>query len=110
MRKKSPISPSYIKKVVSSPVIDMFPPKREGGCLLVRHERQKENSEMKADYLSDLAARTAQRQPLMEAVGLLIESRRRVVKLFGYDDREERSPPSMAEQRQDKRICSVEAG
>jgi RNA polymerase sigma factor (sigma-70 family) len=76
--------PSYIRKVVSSSVIDMLRKvKREEDVFL--HEKQKRISEMKADYLSELAAREQLRDKLAEAVGLLIESRRRVVKLFLMD-------------------------
>jgi RNA polymerase sigma factor (sigma-70 family) len=76
--------PSYIRKVVSSSVIDMLRKvKREEDVFL--HEKQKRISEMKADYLSELAAREQLRDKLAEAVGLLIESRRRVVKLFLLD-------------------------
>lgn len=40
---------------------------------------------MKADYRSHLSAQEPLREKLTEAVGLLIESRRRVVKLYLMD-------------------------
>ncbi|OGD19798.1 MAG: hypothetical protein A2W03_17520 [Candidatus Aminicenantes bacterium RBG_16_63_16] len=76
--------PSYLRKVVSSSVIDMLRKlKREEGVF--RHEKQKKISEMKADYLSELSAQEQLREKLAEAVGRLIESRRRAVKLFLLD-------------------------
>ena len=76
--------PSYIRKIVSSSVIDMLRKlKREEDVF--SHERQKRISEMKADYLSELCEREHLRDKLAEAIGLLIESRRRVVKLFLLD-------------------------
>jgi RNA polymerase sigma factor (sigma-70 family) len=76
--------PSYLRKVVNSSVIDMLRKlKREEGVF--RHEKQKKISEMKADYLSELSAQEQLREKLAEAVGRLIESRRRAVKLFLLD-------------------------
>ncbi len=76
--------PSYLKKVVSSSVIDTLRKlKRDEGIIL--HEKQSRISEMKADYRSHLSAQEPLREKLTEAVGLLIESRRRVVKLYLLD-------------------------
>jgi len=76
--------PSYLRKVVSSSVIDMLRKlKREEG--IFRHEKQKKISEMRADYFSELSAQEHLREKLAEAVGRLIESRRRAVKLFLLD-------------------------
>jgi RNA polymerase sigma factor (sigma-70 family) len=76
--------PSYLKKVVSSSVIDTLRKlKRDDGIIL--HEKQSRISEMKADYRSHLSAQEPLREKLTEAVGLLIESRRRVVKLYLMD-------------------------
>jgi len=76
--------PSYLRKVVSSSVIDMLRKlKREEGVFL--HEKQKMVSEMKADYLSELSSQEQLREKLAKAVALLIESRRRVVRLFLLD-------------------------
>jgi len=76
--------PSYIRKIVSSSVIDMLRKlKREEDVFF--HEKQKRISEMKTDYLSELCEREHLRDKLAEAIGLLIESRRRVVKLFLLD-------------------------
>lgn len=76
--------PSYIRKIVSSSVIDMLRKlKREEDVFF--HEKQKRISEMKTDYLSELSEREHLREKLAEAIGLLIESRRRVVKLFLLD-------------------------
>ncbi len=76
--------PSYIRKVVNSSVIDMLRKfKRDENVFL--HEKQKRISEMKADYLSELSARERLSDLLAEAVGSLIESRRRAVKLFLLD-------------------------
>jgi RNA polymerase sigma-70 factor (ECF subfamily) len=76
--------PSYIRKIVSSSVIDMLRKlKREQDVFL--HEKQKRISEMKIDYLSELSEREHLRDKLAEAIGLLIESRRQAVKLFLLD-------------------------
>jgi RNA polymerase sigma-70 factor, ECF subfamily len=76
--------PSYIRKIVSSSVIDMLRKlKREEDVFF--HEKQKRISEMKTDYFSELSEREHLRERLAEAIGLLIESRRRVVKLFLLD-------------------------
>jgi RNA polymerase sigma factor (sigma-70 family) len=76
--------PSYLKKIVSSSVIDMLRKlRRDEGIILL--EKQNRISEMKADYHSQLSAQEPLREKLAEAVGLLIESRRRVVKLYLMD-------------------------
>lgn len=76
--------PSYLRKVVNSSVIDMLRKyKREEGVFL--HEKQKRISEMKDDYLAELSTNEYLRERLAEAVSSLIESRRKVVKLFLLD-------------------------
>ncbi len=76
--------PSYLKKVVNSSVIDMLRKcKRQENVLL--QEKQTRISEMKVDYLAELAARENLRDKLAEAVDSLIESRRQAVKLFLLD-------------------------
>ncbi len=76
--------PSYLRKVVSSSVIDMLRKlKRDEDVLW--HEKQKQIADHKTDYLSEISDRGHLRDRLAEAMGLLIESRRRVVKLFLLD-------------------------
>ena len=76
--------PSYLRKVVSSSVIDMLRKlKREEGVF--HYEKQNRISEMKINYQSELAAQELLREKLGEALGRLIESRRRVVKLYLMD-------------------------
>jgi RNA polymerase sigma factor (sigma-70 family) len=76
--------PSYLRKVVNSSVVDMLRKyRREEGIFL--HEKQKRISEMRDDYLAELSANEYLKERLVEAVGSLIESRRKVVKLFLLD-------------------------
>jgi RNA polymerase sigma factor (sigma-70 family) len=76
--------PSYLRKIVNSSVIDMLRKcKREENIVL--HEKQKKISETKFDYFADLAVNDSLREALGTAVGSLIESRRKVVKLFLLD-------------------------
>jgi RNA polymerase sigma factor (sigma-70 family) len=76
--------PSYLRKVVNSSVIDMLRKyRREEGVFL--HEKQKRISEMKDDYLAELSVNDYLKERLAEAVDSLIESRRKVVKLFLLD-------------------------
>ena len=76
--------PSYLKKIVSSSVIDMLrKTKRDEGLIL--YEKQNRISEVKADYLAKASDQEHLKEKLAEAVGCLIESRRRVVKLYLLD-------------------------
>jgi RNA polymerase sigma-70 factor (ECF subfamily) len=76
--------PSYLRKIVSSSVIDMLRKfKRQENVVL--HEKQKKISETKFDYFADLSLSEHLREALVEAVSSLIESRRKVVKLFLLD-------------------------
>jgi RNA polymerase sigma-70 factor (ECF subfamily) len=76
--------PSYIKKIVHSSVIDLFRKwKREEGVFF--QEKQKKISETKMDYLSGCQKEDHIREILAEAIDCLIESRRKVVKLFLLD-------------------------
>jgi RNA polymerase sigma-70 factor (ECF subfamily) len=76
--------PSYIRKIINSSVIDLLRKwKREEGIFI--YERQRKVSETKKDYLAELSNEDYLRETIGEAVKLLIESRRKVVKLFLLD-------------------------
>lgn len=73
--------PSYIRKIINSSVIDLLRKwKREEGIFF--YERQRKVSETKKDYLADLFSEESLRETIGEAVNSLMESRRKVVKLF----------------------------
>lgn len=73
--------PSYIRKIINSSVIDLLRKwKREENIFI--YERQRKVSESKKDYLADLLSEDCLRETIGEAVNSLIESRRKVVKLF----------------------------
>lgn len=76
--------PSYLRKVVNSSVIDMLRKfKRDERIFL--HEKQKRIAEIKGDYLAEAASQGQLGDKLAAALGCLIESRRRAVKLFLLD-------------------------
>jgi RNA polymerase sigma factor (sigma-70 family) len=73
--------PSYIRKIVNSSMIDLLRKwKREEGIII--QEKQRKVSETKKDYSADLSCEDSLRETIGEATNSLIESRRKVVKLF----------------------------
>lgn len=75
---------SYIKKIVNSSVIDLLRKwRRDEG--VVRSERQKRVSEIKENYPAAIPLDEILRDRVAEAVDLLIESRRNVVRLHLLD-------------------------
>jgi len=76
--------PSYIKKIVNSSVIDVLRKwKRDEGIMLL--EKQKKVSEIKRDYPAALSLEDNLRDTVAQAVDSLIESRRKVVRLYLLD-------------------------
>lgn len=76
--------PSYIKKIVNSSVIDVLRKwKRDEGIMLL--EKQKKVSEIKRDYPASLSLEDNLRDTVAQAVDSLIESRRKVVRLYLLD-------------------------
>jgi RNA polymerase sigma-70 factor (ECF subfamily) len=76
--------PSYIKKIVHSSVIDLLRKwKREDRVFL--QEKQKKISETKRDYHAGCQQEDQMKEAIAEATNSLIESRRKVVKLFLLD-------------------------
>ena len=76
--------PSYIKKIVNSSVIDVLRKwKRDEGIML--QEKQKKVSEIKRDYPASLSLEENLRDTVAQAVDSLIESRRKVVRLYLLD-------------------------
>jgi RNA polymerase sigma-70 factor (ECF subfamily) len=75
---------SYIKKIVNSSVIDVLRKwKRDEGIMLL--EKQKKVSEIKRDYPASLSLEENLRDTVSQAVDSLIESRRKVVRLYLLD-------------------------
>jgi len=75
---------SYIKKIVNSSVIDLLRKwKRDEGIMLL--EKQKKVSEIKRDYPAALSLEENLRDTVAQAVDSLIESRRKVVRLYLLD-------------------------
>jgi RNA polymerase sigma factor (sigma-70 family) len=73
--------PSYIRKIINSSVIDLLRKwKREENIFL--YEKLRRVSEMKNDYLPDSLSEDHLKTAVGEAVNRLLESRRKVVKLF----------------------------
>jgi RNA polymerase sigma factor (sigma-70 family) len=73
--------PSYIRKIINSSVIDVLRKwKREENVFL--YEKLRRVSEMKNDYLPDPLYEDHLKTAVGEAVNCLLESRRKVVKLF----------------------------
>ncbi|MGQ9671958.1 MAG: RNA polymerase sigma factor [Candidatus Aminicenantales bacterium] len=73
--------PSYIKKIVNSSVIDMFRKwKRDEATFYV--ERQRTVSEIKKNYRAYADGEDGLKEIVAEAIQALIESRRRVVRLY----------------------------
>jgi RNA polymerase sigma factor (sigma-70 family) len=73
--------PSYIRKIINSSVIDLLRKwKREENIFI--YEQQRKVSETKKDYSTELSKEDSLRETIGEAIKLLIESRRKVVKLF----------------------------
>jgi RNA polymerase sigma-70 factor (ECF subfamily) len=76
--------PSYIKKIVHSSVIDFLRKwKREDRIFF--QEKQKKISEIKRDYHTGCQQEDQMKEAIAEATNSLIESRRKVVKLFLLD-------------------------
>jgi len=72
---------SYIKKIVNSSVIDQLrKSRREEGILF--HEKLKEISDRKSFYIMDRAHNSGLKEIIGESVDSLIESRRKVVRLY----------------------------
>jgi RNA polymerase sigma-70 factor (ECF subfamily) len=75
---------SYIKKIVNSSVIDLLRKwKRDQGIILA--EKQKKVAEIKKGYPAIISPEENLRNTVAEAVDLLIESRRKVVRLHLMD-------------------------
>lgn len=73
--------PSYIKKIVNSSVIDVLRKwKRDGTALCA--EKQRKISETRMDYRAYMDCEIGLKETIANAVQSLIESRRRVVRLF----------------------------
>lgn len=72
---------SYMKKIVSSSVIDQLRKFRREDSLF-RHERQKHVAELRPSYSQDAASTRLFENVLGRAVERLIDSRRQVVKLY----------------------------
>jgi len=76
------VSPaSYIKKIVSSAVIDQLRRRRRENELF-RHEKQKYILEQAVPYSGEAIRKKAAEEAVGKAVGRLIDSRRQVVKLY----------------------------
>lgn len=73
--------PSYIKKIINSSVIDMLR-KWSRDERIYFQEKQKKISETKDDYWAELRGEDNLKSFVAEAVNSLIDSRRKVVKLF----------------------------
>jgi len=72
---------SYMKKIISSSVIDHLRKfRREDG--LFRHEKQKHIAELRQSYSQDAVSTSIFENTLGKAVERLINSRRQVVKLY----------------------------
>ena len=75
---------SYIRKIVNSSIIDQLRKlKREKG--IFTHEKQKWISDQKSNYLTAISAEANAKEIIGQAVNLLIESRRTVVKLYFFN-------------------------
>ena len=72
---------SYLKKIISSSVIDQLRKFRREDSLF-RHERQKHIAELRPSYNQDAASTRLFENALGRAVEQLIGSRRQVVKLY----------------------------
>ena len=73
--------PSYIRKIVNSSVIDLLRKwKREEGIII--QEKQRKISEPTKDYSAEFTREDSLRETVGKAANSLIESRRKVVKLF----------------------------
>lgn len=72
---------SYIKKIVNSSVIDQLrKSRREEGILF--HEKLKEISDCKSFYIMDRAHNRGLKEIIGQSIDSLIESRRKVVRLY----------------------------
>ena len=72
---------SYLKKIVDSSVIDQLRKlKREERILI--HEKQRNIAENKANYFPECSRENGIKEIIGQAVDSLLESRRKVVKLF----------------------------
>jgi RNA polymerase sigma factor (sigma-70 family) len=76
--------PSYIKKIVNSSVIDLLR-KRKRDDRIVLTEKQMKVSEIKKDYPAAFSLEEELRDTVARAVESLIESRRKVVRLYLLD-------------------------
>jgi len=76
--------PSYIKKIVQTSVIDLLRKwKREEGIYF--QEKQRRISDTKQDYSPERQAEDLLKKTIAEAVNSLIDSRRKVVRLYLLD-------------------------
>lgn len=73
--------PAYIKKIISSAVIDQLRKRRRDDSL-VRQEQHRRVSELKNAYDRESARKRAMEETVGRAVERLISSRRQVVKLY----------------------------
>ena len=72
---------SYIKKIVDSTVIDQLRKvKRQDG--IYSHEKEKQITERRAQYAPDGLQESDLKETVTKAVDMLLESRRKAVKLF----------------------------
>jgi len=72
---------SYIRKIINSSVIDQLRKlKRERGIFIL--EKYRQVSERKSNYMTDLSFDKSTKEIIGSAVDLLMESRRKAVKLF----------------------------
>jgi len=75
---------SYIRKIVNSSVIDQIRKlRREKGIFI--HEKHKWVSEQKRNYITDISHDINAKEIISQAVDSLIESRRKVVKLYLFN-------------------------
>ena len=72
---------SYLRKIISSAVIDQLRKRRREDCLF-RHEKQICVSEQKDPYCWETVRKQALQETVGRAVDRLISSRRQVVKLY----------------------------
>jgi RNA polymerase sigma-70 factor (ECF subfamily) len=72
---------SYLKKIVDSSVIDQLRKLKREERLFI-YEKQKNVAENKANYIPDFSDENNSKEIIGQAIDSLIESRRKVVKLF----------------------------
>lgn len=79
--KKIEKSTFYIKKIINSSVIDQLRRMKREKRILI-HEKQKKISEQKSTYVTEIIDEKEVKEIIGHGVDTLIESRRKVVKLF----------------------------